>query len=62
MIEPLDSTRGDYHPTRLGDKLNEVIEWIDAHEKPEKIQVRLLEELIAILLIAKKNIGGERGD
>ena len=32
MIELLDGSRGDYHPTRLGDKLNEVIEWINHHE------------------------------
>ena len=30
MIEPLDGSRGDYHPTRLGDKLNEVIEYLNA--------------------------------
>ena len=29
MIELLDGSRGDYHPTRLGDKLNEVIECLN---------------------------------
>ena len=47
MIEALDGARGDYHPTRLGDKLNEVIKWIDAHEKLtlNRFETELLELL-----------------